>query len=1006
MRKQLILLALALQLASLRLAAQPQGAWSYRHFTTEDGLSHDVVTTMAKDKRGFLWVGTKSGLNRFDGRTFLPFYHQPGQPNSLPGNFIFGINTDRSGLLWVSTSHGLCRLDPDSRRFEQVPLPGYVPGESSWVGEVMFDSMGTPWVCGLDSIYSIDPKTLGSKGYVTGTKSAAFNDVCMDKRDRFWMTTGGSIYCFDTKKKNMRAYVSQDVNPTVFKAFLTRIQEAPDGKIYFLSADGHLFWLDPTLDAIVPYPHKLPFPLDFLAPDKDESGKPFFWTSGGGQRLATFYPENGALRPIGFSAPGGTSSDVFQNIGVFKDPTPRGPVWLATFGGLTQLAPRTVAFGLEEFPMDEKNAVILTVLELAKNRADPSGNTYFIFGNGRNLYEWNKAEHRLRLIAPTDVPEYKNRLGCMMQDSRGMVWLGDVGRVKRYDPRTGAWRTWVGDEFPLPANRGTVCAFEDRSGNIWFGTSIQQLLKFNPQKQRLETVKLPMSNDPTANVPIKKMAEDSLGNLWMSNSRNQLFRFTPRTLALQSFSLEIGDAQVEVSDLLFDEKGRFWVSSTAGLLELDYEARLLRRLTQADGLKSDYIGDIQEDADGRIWCGTDNLLHCYNPATNTFTYFGKKDGLKSNNTIFALAKSHDGELLVGFEHAFGHFDPAQLQQDMTPPTVAVTSLRVMKEERNPAEPVVLRPGENFLSVEFTALNFSQSGRNQYAYRLEGFDEDWVYTDRPVATYTNLDGGSYTLLLKAANSDGIWNEEGISLPIKVIPPLRKRWYFKLFLAILLTGAMSGIWWLRRQQRTKIETFRESLARDLHDEMGSTLSSIRFFSEFARQQVNGGDAQAAEPILQRISTSVSSASESMQDIIWAMKNKDDSLEDLAARMTEFGLRLMESKGVAFKTHVGEGFSGKQLSPEQRRNAYLIFKEAMNNAAKYSEATVVELHLALKKGLLLMKISDNGKGFEPGSLEIGGGGNGLKNMQQRATDIGGKVEIFSNPGEGTRVELRVRV
>jgi signal transduction histidine kinase len=151
--------------------------------------------------------------------------------------------------------------------------------------------------------------------------------------------------------------------------------------------------------------------------------------------------------------------------------------------------------------------------------------------------------------------------------------------------------------------------------------------------------------------------------------------------------------------------------------------------------------------------------------------------------------------------------------------------------------------------------------------------------------------------------------------------------------------------------------------------------------------------------------------MQDIIWAMKTKNDQLEDLAARMTEFGLRILEARNVRFKAHVSENFSGKQLSPEQRRNAYLIFKEAVNNAAKYADATEVELFLALKKGLLLMKITDNGKGFDLGSSPLGSqagssGGNGLQNMYKRAEEIKGRVAVISGPGKGTSVELRVKV
>ncbi len=270
---------------------------------------------------------------------------------------------------------------------------------------------------------------------------------------------------------------------------------------------------------------------------------------------------------------------------------------------------------------------------------------------------------------------------------------------------------------------------------------------------------------------------------------------------------------------------------------------------------------------------------------------------------------------------------------------------------------------------------------------------------------SLNGGKYLLRMKAANNDGVWNEQGATLEIRVKPPFHETWWFRVLMVLALGGLTLGFLKFRQIQRRRLERFRESLARDLHDEMGSTLSSIRFFSEFANQQV-GDDKPLVTPVLQRISQSASTFGDSMQDIIWAMKTKNDQLEDLAARMTEFGLRLMESRNVNFKTHISDDFLGKHLPPEVRRNIYLIFKEAMNNAAKYAEASEVELFLSIKKGLLLMKIMDNGKGFEPGSQHAEGGGNGLRNMRLRAEDIGGKVEIISKPGEGTRVELRIRV
>lgn len=311
-----------------------------------------------------------------------------------------------------------------------------------------------------------------------------------------------------------------------------------------------------------------------------------------------------------------------------------------------------------------------------------------------------------------------------------------------------------------------------------------------------------------------------------------------------------------------------------------------------------------------------------------------------------------------------------------------------------------------LRIEFAALNYNQPEKNRYAYRLEGFDTDWVYTDLALVTYTNLNEGEYLFRVKAANNDGIWNETGTHLQIRVIPNINKRWYFKPALILLAVFITTGITRYRHRQRNRLEAFRESLARDLHDEMGSTLSSIRFFSEYAKSQLHN-DQNDVNQLLTRISRSASALSESMQDIVWAMKRKNDQLEDLGTRMTEFGLRLLESRDIAFKTKIAPGFSGKSLSPEVRRNLYLIFKEAVNNAAKYAHASEVELLLQEKrKGHILLRISDNGRGFNLHELAASTGGNGLQNMHKRAEQIGGELQILSGTNAGTVVELLVKV
>jgi signal transduction histidine kinase len=409
-----------------------------------------------------------------------------------------------------------------------------------------------------------------------------------------------------------------------------------------------------------------------------------------------------------------------------------------------------------------------------------------------------------------------------------------------------------------------------------------------------------------------------------------------------------------------------------------------------------------EDHSGNIWFNSDYLLHCLDTRTKTFSHYGLADGLFGNAPTDGLSVLPNGEIIVGFQNAFNYFNPALLRRNITPPPVVITAIKVLDKEHPPGEPLVLHPGDNMLSIEFAALNFSQPERNRYAYKLEGFDPDWNYTDRPLAIYTNLDGGRHTLRLKAANNDGVWNETGATLEFRVVPPLYQRWYFYLALVLLGAGITYAIARYRYLQRRRLDDFRERLARDLHDEMGSTLSSIRFFSDFAQTQVADAKPETL-PVLQRISQSATTLSESMQDIIWAMKTRNDHLEDIASRMTEFGLRLLEARGIRFKTHIDEHFPVKRLLPEQRRNLYLIFKEAINNAAKYAGCTEVELIFEVVHGVLTLQITDNGQGFDPASKEAG---NGLYNMRQRAAEIGGRLKIISAPGKGTKVELKVNV
>ncbi|MGB8192210.1 MAG: ATP-binding protein, partial [Chitinophagaceae bacterium] len=256
--------------------------------------------------------------------------------------------------------------------------------------------------------------------------------------------------------------------------------------------------------------------------------------------------------------------------------------------------------------------------------------------------------------------------------------------------------------------------------------------------------------------------------------------------------------------------------------------------------------------------------------------------------------------------------------------------------------------------------------------------------------------------KVMGPNGILSNEELTLGIKVIPPFYRTWWFWTLIAFALASLLYSYYHIRRDQRHRLEKIRERIATDLHDDMGSTLSSIRIFSDVARNQLVNTQPQVV-PLLEKISTNASQLSDNMQDIIWTIKQDNDKLEDLVTRIREFGLKLCDAKDIAFKVHISESFKTSKLDLEQRRNLYLIFKECLNNAIKYSNCTIIQLFITQQRRHLKMVIEDNGKGFSEEAITKG---NGLNNIRKRAMEINGNATIESAPGRGTRIDILINL
>lgn len=298
------------------------------------------------------------------------------------------------------------------------------------------------------------------------------------------------------------------------------------------------------------------------------------------------------------------------------------------------------------------------------------------------------------------------------------------------------------------------------------------------------------------------------------------------------------------------------------------------------------------------------------------------------------------------------------------------------------------------------MDFTNPEQNQYAYKLEGLDRDWVQAgNKNEANYTHVPPGGYTFRVKGSKDDGVWNEEGTAVKIFIAPPFWQTWWFRLAAALAVIAFLTMLYNYRVAKLLEIERTRLRIARDLHDDVGSSLSSIALTAELLQKElaVNG----LVNRQLARVYETAQKLSRNLKEIVWAIDPHRDKFDDLLLHMKEAAEELLGQKGIAYTLEAPQEELPQSLKMEFRRNLFLIYKEMLHNVVKHAEATKVEIALTRTNGMLQLQVTDNGKGF---GEEKNGNGSGLKSMRARAAELNGKLEIDSRPALGTTATLTV--
>jgi len=819
----------------------------FDHIGVEQGLSQSSVHVIFQDRRGFIWFGTEDGLNRYDGYNFKIFKPEPNNSNSLSSGWITSIVEDQQGYLWIGTNLlGLNRFNPQTGRFTQYFHDDKIAGSLSddHIKTLMVDHNNQLWIGTAHGLDQLDPETGVFHHYpaadptiisATTTPKEQLSEPDINRTDAYPGGTSQSLKLSDPN--------------------ITAIFEDSRERIWVGTMDGGLNVIDPEAVGFTMYQH-VESSLSSLSSNhinaivEDNDGKIWIGTNYG---LNEFDTGTGKFRhfrhdkniPYSLSDNNVTSMDVDET----------GNLWVGTYNGLNRLGRFSVQFvHYNNDPSYNKSLgsdFIISIYEdrggvlwfgtaasgvekydwgrslFAYYRHEPgnpnslSGNSIFPIyvdkmggawlgtaGDGLNRFSWKTD----RFITYQNDPQNPDSLGSnwilsILEDDKNFIWVGTNNGLDQLNQNTGVFKHFRHDPLISSTVSGNsiYSLFEDSHKNIWVGTSAG-LDRLNRQAGEFIHYQ-PNSKDPGSISGTRPLAiiEDSKGYLWIGTVESGLNRFDPKTNQFTQYHHDPNKVTSLSNDSIYsiyqDTSGRMWIGTGGGGLGLYHgETDSFTYYLESDGLPNGVVYGIVEDAVGALWLSTNLGISHFDPGKGTFQNFDANDGLQSNEfNSSAFAKGKDGELYFGGINGLTVFRPDEITANPQAPQVSLTSLThdnqpiPITSSVETVRQVTLKWPQNSLEFEFAALSFNQPTKNQYAYLLEGFDSNWHFigTKRD-GRYTNLPGGDYTLLLKAANNNGVWNESPERIGIKVIPPFWQTAWFRTLVGIFLFAAViSGI-----------------------------------------------------------------------------------------------------------------------------------------------------------------------------------------------------------------------
>ncbi len=1027
------------------IATQPHSTTAqtlkFEHLTVDDGLTQGSVEGIIQDNRGFIWFCTRDGLNRYDGRGFKTFKHDRNDEGSLSNNFVRQMVPGRASEYWIATKYGLNRFDPDTERFTSFHHDPADPTSlsSDNIMRVLLDHAGTLWVGTWGGgLNSLDEGDTTFSVYATELDDAQFargniiNAIVETRDHTLWVAAITGLYSSAADRSRfVRHELADDVYSGGRDNIVVCFYEGQDGTLWLGTYTG-LIRYQPRTGEIRRYPLEPDDPknvsanqIRFIVPPPTPATDQL-WIGTASRGLILFDTESGKMTRHRHNAANPASIAHNALWSAFEDRG--GTMWIGTAGrGVDKISPMSSRF--EHFSQESVRDPGLNSNSIWSFCEDRAGNLWLGTDRGLSLYHkqqsvWRSVIH----VAGDESSIGDGPVYSILEDRRGRIWFatGSAGLSRLAGPdKNGNYGNFTFEHFRNdPDNPASLSAdrlfslYEDRAGRIWIGTVDEGVDVYTPGTNTFAHFRPDKENpNSISENGVECIYQDSAGIYWFGTLAGGLNRLDYGTRTFRHYKNDPADPRSlssnHVTCIIEDAQQNLWIATADGLNRLHPDQDDFDHYFEADGAPNSYIYGLVPDAAGDFWLSTNYGLARFRPETATFRNFTTRDGLQANEfNAGAFYRSPRGELFFGGHNGFNRFTASNILDNPNPPPVVLTSFQIrgrpapLKSAIYATEALELSYRDYSFSFEFASLDFWAPERNRYQHMMVGLDDEWVDAgNRNFVNYTHLDPGSYVFRVRASNGDGVWNQTGVAVPIRITPPFWKRLWFLGLASLVVALAVYNLYRYRVRRLLEIERLRTRISADLHDDIANNLSSIATFSGLIEIEQAADNHEHSAQLLTRIRELAEDSVGSIRDIIWAINPATETLSSLLLRLRD---RLVASCRIhqvelRFEYPALGELPDNNLAPEQRQHLWLLFKEVINNTFKHAQASQMTFSAEFANNRLNVSFADDGCGFD---MSAQNEGNGLITMRMRAQKLGGELTTDSGPGRGTTVRISVPI